>query len=587
MSDPEPMTDDPPTPARPNTWQGFAPATRRTIRAGLTWLLCGLLSAAFGLMTATYTGSVGPHIAQYSTTLNHEVTFNMGPLGSLILDSPLPLRLGVDIRVEQIPDELTLDGQSITAGPDQAVAALTADLASYTQFFASPGEAIAAATQGLIADALSRTILVWSLLLTVVLLGRLAAHGVLRAAAASAWRRPGVAPVVITLIVVGLVVPVVPAMQGSAGAGRVSTVLAGTPLEQARITGRLSALVDHYGQVVVDEIAKNDEFYDAVAANLEEVFASDAAVKEPLAPTLAMPTVAPDADETEDADGTDDSDTEAEADDDGERLPVDQVTMVIVADLHCNIGMGRISGLIADAVDADAIINLGDNVIGGTSVEGFCIDSFADSFGNRPVVVANGNHDSHETAAQERARGWHVLEGDPIDVAGVRFLGDEDPTLTSLGAPTKLVADENLIERGHRLTETACAEKDAGHPIDIFMTHNHRSTEEALDSGCVSYAFAGHYHRRIGPWQRGLGVQYLHTSSAGAIHGEPTIGPLSGPAGVTVMTWDRANHEPIAMRVVRAMPDTSVELSPWYSWPKPPSEPVHLEWPTVEEAPWP
>src|SRR5699024_6270657 len=119
-------------------WHALAPATRRTIRAVILWVVTGVCALSWGVVTANYTGSVGPHVAEYSTTLNNEITFDMGPLGSLILDSPLPVHLGVDIHVNQIPDELAVDGARIPAGPDQAVAALTADLASYTQFFANP-----------------------------------------------------------------------------------------------------------------------------------------------------------------------------------------------------------------------------------------------------------------------------------------------------------------------------------------------------------------------------------------------------------------------------------------------------------------
>src|SRR5699024_6096637 len=45
--------------------------------------------------------------------------------------------------------------------------------------------------------------------------------------------------------------------------GRTSPVLAGTPLENARITGRLATLVDYYGGMVRDAIQENDEFYAA------------------------------------------------------------------------------------------------------------------------------------------------------------------------------------------------------------------------------------------------------------------------------------------------------------------------------------
>jgi len=553
-------------------WQGLRPRTRRLIRAIALWCVAGLLATGWGVMTAQYTGSVGPHEAHYSVTLNNEVTFDMGPLGSLILDSPMPLNLGVDVHVGQIPEDLTTE-ESGREGPDGAVEALTADLASYTQFFTGPADAVASAARGLAADALARTVLMWSLLLTSVLLGRLAAHGVLRAAARSALARPGVAPVLAVLTAAALAVALVPAMQGSSGAGRTSVVLQGTPLQDARITGRLGALIDHYGQFVVEEIEKNNEFYRRVGANLEEVLEADGSRLAPAGPPLAMPTVAPT--------------TPAEAEGPAPRSAGDPVTMVVVSDLHCNTGMAQIAGNIAERVGADMILNLGDDVIGGTAVEGYCIDSFAASFGDRPVVVAGGNHDSQETAGQARANGWHVLDGEVVEVHGVRFLGDTDPTLTSLGAPTRLVAEENHAQRGHRLTTTACEERRAGNPVDILMMHNHRATEEALDSGCVHYALAGHFHRRIGPWQRGLGVQYVHTSSAGAIANEPTIGPVSGPAGVSILIWDRQASAPFALRVVRVMPDTSVELSPWYAWPRPPAEPVHLDWPTPEESPWP
>lgn len=41
-------------------WHGLAPRTRRIVRASITWFLTGIIAAVFGLMTATYTGSVGP-----------------------------------------------------------------------------------------------------------------------------------------------------------------------------------------------------------------------------------------------------------------------------------------------------------------------------------------------------------------------------------------------------------------------------------------------------------------------------------------------------------------------------------------------
>lgn len=550
---------------------------RRLIRASLTWLMTGILALCWGVFAASYTGAVGPHTAHYSTTLNSEVRFDMGPLGSLILDSPLPLGLGVDVRVGQIPDELTVEGQTFDAGADQAVAALTADLESYTQFFLNPGEAIQSATDGLVSDALSRTILMWSLLLTTVLLGRLAAHGILRSAVASAFRQPGVPFVAGSLAVVLVLIPVWPATKGSSGLGRTSTVFEGTALEEARITGRLGALLDHYGQVVIEEIEENEHFYAEVSRNFTDVLDEDDEVLAPSKPPLPMPSVDGETRQVAPPDQTTTDEFEES----------DTVTLVVVSDLHCNVGMGKVAGEIAHQVQADLILNLGDNVMGGTAVEGVCIDSFAESFGDIPVVAANGNHDSATTTAQQYEHGWHVLDGEAIEIEGIRFLGDEDPTLTTLGEPTRLVADETIQERGQRLADTACHLQDEGKPVDILALHNPQGTEEALDSGCVDYAFSGHFHRQIGPWQKGLGVQYIHTSTAGAVLGKPTIGPLNGVGGVSAITWDTHTKEPTAIRFMRALPDNSVEVTSWYGWPEIPSSPVHHEWPTPQEAPWP
>src|SRR5699024_8799205 len=140
-----------------------------------------------------------------------------------------------------------------------------------------------------------------------------------------------------------------------------------------------------------------------VAKNLTEKLDADAAVTGPAGPTLAMPTVGGEDEPQEDPR----EEPGQEPEDPDDELEADPLTMVIVADLHCNVGMGRISGLLADRVEADMILNLGDNVIGGTSVEGFCIDAFAASFGDRPVVVAGGNHDSSETGDQQRAHRWN------------------------------------------------------------------------------------------------------------------------------------------------------------------------------------
>ncbi|GAB2600504.1 metallophosphoesterase family protein [Pseudactinotalea suaedae] len=588
-------------------WHQRTTGFRRAVRTALTVLGVGVLAAVFGVTTAQFTGSVGPHVAQYSTTLDSEITVDMGPLGALIIDSPLPLGLGVDVVVKEIPIELDAGGANPIAG-------LTGDLSSYSQFLANPEAAIRDAANGVVRDAVGRTVLAWSIALAMIALGRLASHGVLRQAARSAWKQQGVPAMAIGVTLALLVPVIVTATRGSGGVGRTSEVLAATPLADARITGRLGGLVDFYGGYVVDAIRENEEFYVEVETNLRTAYAAD---PEPLAPQdepAMVPTIDPstvestaeatqeptdaatedptDAATTEDpaGDATDEGTEDATEDATEEATPLaepDPVTIAMVTDLHCNVGMAPVVGAVVELSEADVVLNAGDTVMGGTSVESVCVNAFADAIPSGvPVVVSDGNHDSETTAGQEEARGWVVLRGETVEVAGLRILGDRDPMLTSLGAPTHPQRDETFEEMGQRLDEIACEAAESGDPIDILLVHNMRAARPGLTSGCVGFTLNGHLHRRIGPWQAGLGLQYLSASTAGATKDTPTIGPLQNTATMTIIRWDRANGVPMDFRLITFGVDRSATIGPWQAFPPRSEVPLDLPVPPAGEGPW-
>src|SRR5690625_1478041 len=123
---------------------------------------------------------------------------------------------------------------------------------------------------GLIDDALGRWVVTWCVLLMMVALGRLAAHGVLRDAAKSALRQPGVPAVAVALVVVLVVLPLSDLTRSFGTEGRGSPVLDGTPLAEARITGRLATIVDHYGGYVVSAIEEDSALYAEASQHLGE-----------------------------------------------------------------------------------------------------------------------------------------------------------------------------------------------------------------------------------------------------------------------------------------------------------------------------
>ncbi len=619
-------------------WHRQTTTTRRIIRTALALAVTGVVSAVVGVLTASTDSSLGPHAAHYAVTPQHEIVVDLGPLGSVLLDSPLPWPLGVEVVVQEIPMELT-------AVPASPVTGLAGDLAAYAQVVSHPQAIVADAAMALVRDALGRTVLIWSGLLVVIACGRLASRGLLRREVGHALRRPGVGPLAGVVAAALVAVPTVTTLQDRPAAGTTISALAGTPMEDLRMTGRMAQLVDTYGGYLVDAVEENEAFYASVTENLETAYAENRSPLRPpgipiVSPTPADPVSAsPEADPTvgdpppaDDAtggegtatagtdptpaaggatvspEGTAGEDGEAADDEaapagdggapagaldgalpdagdgpragDGASVPgaaeptsssterparVEPVTFLQVSDLHCNVGMASVIATALELSGARALLDTGDTVMSGTSVESYCVNAFAGEVPEDiPMVVATGNHDSVTTAEQMRDAGYVVLDGEPVEIAGVHLLGDTDPTLTAIGEGTRPERDETVAEMGQRLAEQACA----ADRVDLLLVHNPNGALPALEQGCVPLALSGHWHRRVGPEVHERGTRYVSSSSAGA-SGGATIGPLNGPAELTVLRVDATSGRPLDYRVITIGTDASVELGRWYRFPEP------------------
>ncbi|WP_125776999.1 metallophosphoesterase family protein [Antribacter gilvus] len=539
----------------------------RWVRWTLAIVAVVLVCAVHGLATARAELSLGPHEAVYEVTADDAVIADLGPLGTLQIDSPLPLNLGVRVTVKEIPADLTAVDQAATLD------ALAGDLDSYLQFFSSPEQTVGSIARALIWDAVRNTVL------GLVLVG--AASGILwllLGAARRAELAGTLAPrtweitagVVVAALVWGSSTASGPARPDEAGR-EASPVFAGTALEGARITGRLAGVIDTYGGQLVGVYQQNEQFYLDAHANLVTAWDTWDEGQEAAA-SAGGPTSSPSPPVTPTPTGGASPTAGASPQPSPSPSPEeDLVAFLVVSDLHCNTGMTPLIREAARRSGADAVLNAGDTTMNGTSVESVCIDSFASALPDGvPMVVADGNHDSQITSRQERSHGEIVLDGDVVDVAGVRILGDRDPLETRVGAGTIAARADTPRSAAERLAETACeVAGDAGMDgsytgddrVDLLLIHTPLVGEPSLESGCVPFQVSGHTHRRRGPEPVGYGLRYISASTAGAASGQPTVGPLRGTAEMTVLRFDPGSRRFVDWQVVTIAPDASATIS--------------------------
>ncbi|MFJ4233602.1 metallophosphoesterase [Cellulosimicrobium sp. I38E] len=582
----------------------------RWVRWTLALLLALVPCVVWGVTTATAERSLGPHEALYEVTTNGLVTVDLGPLGTIQIDSPLPLGLGADVTVEEIPADLTAVGQADT------LEGLSQDLEDYLRFFGGPQETIGSVARALVVDALRRTGFA-ILVVGAVGAGLYLLLGPPRRRELTERVAPRTYEITAGVVLVSLVGVSLVASDPGTTTGpsqRASAVFDGTPLEGARITGRLAGVVDTYGAMLIDLYRENEDFYARADANLVAAWDRRDRIQRLTAPLAAATATSdeesspddeplpgdatsPDATSTTgdedgaaegpasstgDEDSGDVSGAEGSADAETTEEPApepaaeeDLVTLLVVSDLHCNTGMTPLIRTAAERSGASIVLNAGDTTMNGTAVESFCVDSFASAVPKgATMVVSDGNHDSVETSAQERANGQTVLDGKVVEVEGIRILGDRDPLETRLGLGSQPPREETPEEYAARLTEVACAEQEDGDGIDLLLIHTPRMGNEALDSGCVPNQISGHMHTRSGPERMGGGVRYVSGSTAGAVKDQLRIGPLKGTAEMTVLRFDPERRRIVDWQLVQIGTDESAKVWPRIAWPTPSGVPV-------------
>ena len=592
-------------------WDARSVAFRKITRTLVLLLLTGAVSLLVGLSTATASSPVGPHEAEWSTTLNSRLTLDLGPLGTISHASPAG-PFGVDVVIGEIPGEFS----SSQVDTDSLGQALSADGSSYLTLISRPELTVQAGVHSLVADGLRRAGLIESVILCLVAAGRLATGGRLRDTIRDGLSGTWASPLIGVTAVVTVIGLLVPALRSDTVPGTRLDVLAHTPLAQARLSGRVADVVQAYGDQIVGRLESNRAFYAQVDANLAAAWqasqevggvvdvtaasgavdtaavreqadavaartgaataspppspgASPGATTSPGAPTgpgassSAAPGASPGATPQESATPALPTGAQAVAE-------YGRTTAVLTTDLHCNLDMIALAGRLDALSGAQLHLDDGDLTMTGSSPEQVCVDALTDAIPSGVARVATiGNHDSEATANQLRARGWTVTNGTVQSAAGLRILGDVDADRSPAGG-TYQRGSENSAQIGARLARTSCK---AGADVDVVLIHQPYTFGPLVSEGCAPLLLAGHLHQEKGMSVSRGGNTTVTQLISGAGKGGTSIGPVTQDAYLHVLSFDE-NGALRGWRAVVVHPDASVTVGAWNGVPEPGSAPV-------------
>ena len=531
-----------------------------------------LVSLGVGVATATTSSPVGPHEAQWSTTLDSTLSLDMGPLGQVSLDSPAGI-LGVRVELEEVPGEADPAAVSESALGE----ALSSDGAAYLSLVTHPELTIERGLRALVDDALRRAGLLESIMLCLVAAGRLATGGRLRDAVRAGLSRSAASSLLTATAAVTVVALLVPSLRSEPVTGNRLEVLVGTPLERARVSGRIGDVVQAYGGRVSAFLDDNTAFYTAAQANLRaaweasqtidgttDVTAADGVVdtdrgaRDPqdAASASAAPESASPSAEASATDSSSNATTARSGDRQG------SITAVMTTDLHCNLDVIAFSGVLDALAGATVHMDDGDLTMTGSDPEQICVDALDDAVPDGVARVATiGNHDSASTAERLRTIGWTVTDGTVENVGGLQVLGDVDPERSPAGR-TFQRGEENATDIGMRLAGVSCDATRKGKEADVVLIHRPDTFGPLVDEGCAPLLVAGHVHEERGMSTTRGGNLDVAQLISGAGKGGTSLGRVTQDAYMHVLSFD-SDGDLLAWRTVTLHPDASVTVGAW------------------------
>jgi len=214
----------------------------------------------------------------------------------------------------------------------------------------------------------------------------------------------------------------------------------------------------------------------------------------------------------------------------------DTIRVLHVSDLHLNPSAWPIIDAVAKQFDVTAIVDSGDIADHGTTAENAYLTRIA-SLGV-PYVYVRGNHDSTDTESAVKSQpNAVVLDGEPVEVGGLRFVGLPDPRFTP-DMTTRDNGDDVAVEK--QTEELAMIARTARPRADAVVFHD--PTYAELLDGSAPLVLAGHAHKRSTRFMP-EGTRLMVQGSTGGAGLRALEGEEPTPVTLTVLYFDRETKE--------------------------------------------
>ena len=210
------------------------------------------------------------------------------------------------------------------------------------------------------------------------------------------------------------------------------------------------------------------------------------------------------------------------------------VRILHISDIHNNPAAVGFVRELASRFDVQAVVDTGDLTDFGTPVEARLTHGLA--LLRVPHVFVAGNHDSQATLrALLASRNTILLNGPPVQVAGLTLLGLPDPSSARAGVGSVDTSPAALAAASAQLAADVRAQP---RPPDIVCVHNPAEADPVL--GKVPLVLCGHLHR---PYVTRNGLTVIcnagTTGGAGLRYFDRSEGV---PLSAAVLTFTRAPH---------------------------------------------